>query len=84
MANEIDVPSDCQDLNNLGYTLNGLFLVKNKQAANSNRLEVVSCDFQADVSSSSSLSGETKNYFMTNFFPFVPLSLLISSNVFFF
>jgi len=42
----IGPPSNCNDLNKIGHTLNGLFLVKENSTTNS-KISVIFCDFQA-------------------------------------
>jgi len=38
-------PTSCEELNNLGYTLNGYYLIKGKGKLNANRIQVVYCQF---------------------------------------
>ncbi len=46
-------PSNCVDLNGIGYTLNGFYLVKSKKAVdNSAKLQSVFCDFKNSLESS--------------------------------
>ena len=39
-------PTSCDELNKLGYTLNGYYLIKGKETLNANRIQVVYCQFQ--------------------------------------
>lgn len=57
---EISVPSSCHDLSKLGYTLNGIYLVKGE---NSPKVDIVFCNFQPAKQQSSftfGLLSETK------------------------
>ncbi len=43
-------PSSCKDLNQLGHTLNGIYLIKTNStgSANSKVINAIFCDFQPD------------------------------------
>jgi len=59
-SDENQQPSNCRDLNNLGHTLSGFFLVnKNKPATNTVKLHAIYCDFTRPMFTS---SGNNKLY----------------------
>lgn len=55
------MPSSCSDLNLIGHTLNGFYLVqesnKGVNKSGANKMQTVYCDFQPPVSSSSTKVG---------------------------
>jgi len=38
-------PTSCDDLNKLGYTLNGYYLIKGKEKSNASQIQVTYCRF---------------------------------------
>ena len=47
-------PTSCEELQKLGYTLNGYYLIKGKDKLDANRIQVVFCQFQQQPGTKSS------------------------------
>ncbi len=61
------IPSNCNDLNNMGHTLNGIYLVKDAKTrvngnVKSDMLNAVFCNFQQPSSTTESSSGNIPLY----------------------
>ena len=59
-STEVGVPSNCNELNTLGHTVNGIYLVKSESSNKKNtaiklnsRIEAVYCDFNSPKTNSS-------------------------------
>lgn len=63
-SKEIVLPSNCEELNGLGHTVNGIYLLKSESSSKKNtsfkqnsRIEAVYCDFNPSYTKSSKKNG---------------------------